>query len=95
MYLAHFGQVTEPARMAADLHRLIDAHAALGERHRHAGAERKRLLMEGVTAILLDESERQKWLLPREKLLALFALDIELNAQGMESWLDAGSARAG
>jgi glyoxylase-like metal-dependent hydrolase (beta-lactamase superfamily II) len=95
MYLAHFGRVTEPARMAADLHRLIDAHAALGERQRHAGAERKRLLMEGVTAILLDESERQKWLLPREKLLALFALDIELNAQGMESWLDAGSARAG
>jgi glyoxylase-like metal-dependent hydrolase (beta-lactamase superfamily II) len=89
IYVAHFGRLTNPAVLAGDLHRLIDAHAELGERHRHAGAERKRLLMEGVRSLVLAERERQKWRLPREKVLEVFALDIELNAQGLASWLDA------
>jgi hydroxyacylglutathione hydrolase len=88
IYVAHFGRLTNPAVLGADLHRLIDAHAALGERHRGAGAERKRLLMEGVSELVLAERERQKWRFPREKVLEVFALDIELNAQGLESWLD-------
>ena len=88
LYVTHFGRLTNPSELAADLHRLIDAHAELGERHRHAGAERKRLLMEGVRSLVLDESTRQKWHLPREEVLKIFALDIELNAQGIEFWLD-------
>ena len=89
VYVAHFGKLTNPTGLAADLHRLIDAHAELGERHRRAGAERKRLLTEGVRSLVLDESKRHGWRLPREKVLEVFALDIELNAQGIESWLDA------
>jgi len=89
LYVAHFGRLTNLAVLAADLHRLIDAHAELGERHRRAGAERKRLLKEGVRSLVLAEGERQGWRLPSEKLLEVFALDIELNAQGLESWLDA------
>jgi glyoxylase-like metal-dependent hydrolase (beta-lactamase superfamily II) len=88
LYVTHFGRLTNLTLLAADLHRLIDAHAALGERHRGAGAERKRLLTEGVTSLVLAERERQGWRLPREKVLEIFALDIELNAQGLESWLD-------
>jgi len=89
LYVTHFGRLTNLTVLAADLHRLIDAHAALGERHRRAGAERKRLLIEGVRSLVLAERERQGWRLPSEKLLEVFALDIELNAQGLESWLDA------
>jgi glyoxylase-like metal-dependent hydrolase (beta-lactamase superfamily II) len=89
-YITHFGRLTDLPRLAGDLHRLIDAHAALGERHRHAGAERKRLLIEGVRQLVLEERDRQAWALPSEKVLEVFALDIELNAQGLESWLDAG-----
>ena len=88
LYVAHFGRLTNLTVLAADLHRIIDAHAELGERHRRAGAERKRLLMEGVRSLVLDESARHGWRLPREKTLEIFALDIELNAQGIESWLD-------
>jgi len=36
---------------------------------------------------VLAERERQGWRLPSEKVLEVFALDIELNAQGIESWL--------
>jgi len=89
LYVTHFGRLTNLTVLAADLHRLIDAHAELGERHRRAGAERKRLLMEGVSALVLAERERQGWRLPSEKVLEVFELDIELNAQGLESWLDA------
>ena len=89
VYVAHFGRLTNPKALAADLHRLVDAHAELGERHRRAGAERKHLLTEGVRSLVLAERERQEWRLPREKVLEVFALDIELNAQGIESWLDA------
>lgn len=88
IYVTHFGRVSNLTVLARDLHRLIDAHAELGMRHRCAGAERKRLLMEGVSALVLAERERQKWRLPREKTLELFALDVELNAQGLEFWLD-------
>jgi len=89
LYITHFGRLTKPTALADDLHRLIDAHAELGVRHRRAGAERKRLLTEGVSAIVLAERERQNWRLPREEVLKIFALDIELNAQGLEFWLDA------
>lgn len=88
VYATHFGRLTNLTVLAADLHRLIDAHAELGERHRGAGAERKRLLTEGVSGLVLAERERQKWRFPMEKVLEGFALDIELNAQGLASWLD-------
>ena len=88
VYVTHFGRLTNLTVLAADLHRLIDAHAELGERHRHAGAERKHLLVEGVSSLVLAERARQGWRLPSEKVLEVFALDIELNAQGIESWLD-------
>jgi hypothetical protein len=38
LYVTHFGQVRDAPRLAADLHRLIDAHAELGEKNRFAGA---------------------------------------------------------
>lgn len=88
LYVTHFGRLADLGRLAADLHRLIDAHAALGERHRRAGAERKRLLKEGVSELVLAERALQAWRQPSEKVLEVFALDIELNAQGLEAWLD-------
>lgn len=89
LYVTHFGRLTNLTVLAADLHRLIDAHVELGERCRRAGAERKRLLREGVSSLVLAERGRQGWRLPSEKVLEVFALDVELNAQGLEVWLDA------
>lgn len=89
VYVAHFGQVREVPRLAADLKRLVAAHAALGRAHRRAGAGRFRLLKEGVSALVLAERARQGWPLSERETLDLFALDIELNAQGLSAWLDA------
>lgn len=59
IYVAHFGQLTNLTALAADLHRLIDAHAERGMRWRRAGRERKRLLKEGVSGLVLAERERR------------------------------------
>ena len=92
LYVTHFGQLRDVGRLAGDLHRLIDAHAALGERNRDAGEARLERLEQGVAEIVLSERARQGWRLAPEEVLRVFALDIELNAQGIAAWLDAGAA---
>ena len=91
LYVTHFGQVRDAARLSADLHRLIDAHAELGVRFRSAG-ERHERLREGIAALVLAEHARQGWRLAPEEALRVFALDIELNAQGIAAWLDRKAA---
>lgn len=91
VYLTHFGQVRDVQRCGDDLHRLIDAHVALAKTCAQdglSGEARSRHLRDGVRAIVLDEARRQHWPLDRPALLALFDLDIQLNAGGLEAWLD-------
>jgi len=88
VYVTHFGQATDTPRLAADLHRLIDAHVAVALAAKDAGAARKRLLMDGIARIVADEAERQGWPLRGQAALEFFAADVELNAQGLEAWLD-------
>lgn len=87
MYLTHYAQVTDVARLAADLHRLIDAHVAVAERHRAAGAARKALMEADLWALVGAEAQRQGWTLPEAVWRRLLALDVELNAQGLDVWL--------
>ena len=88
VYVTHFGGVGEVQRLAADLHRLIDAHVALARRHAGAGGQRHALLKQGLEKMVLDEARLKSWPLAPSAALALFATDIELNAQGLGVWLD-------
>lgn len=89
VYVAHFGRVREIPRLGADLHRLIDAHVALAEGCRDAGQDRHERLKAGIAELLRSEALRQGWTLDADALMQLFAIDIELNAQGLAAWLDA------
>lgn len=91
VYVTHFGQLRDIPRLAADLHRLIDAHARLALEHAHSGAQRHSNLARGVVQILLSEARRQGWTLPENDALEVFKFDIELNAQGLEAWLDSNT----
>lgn len=96
LYLTHFGQVRDIPRLGADLHRLVDGHAALAEHWRGAEpAERSAGLRDGVRALVLGEAGRQGWALPEERVLEVFSGDIVLNAAGLEAWLDASGASSG
>lgn len=90
LYVAHFGRLHDLRRMAADLHRLIDAHVAIALRHRDAGSARHGRMKAEISGLLLEEATRQRWSPSAERVLEVFALDVELNAQGLGAWLDAG-----
>lgn len=88
VYATHYGQATDTPRLAADLHRLIDAQVAVAVRARHTGTARKQNIMDGIAAIVAAEASRQDWPLQGQAALDFFGPDIELNAQGLEGWLD-------
>ena len=88
VYVTHFGGVGEVERLAADLHRLIDAHVALARMHAGASGQRHALIKQGLEKMVLDEARLKSWPLGRDEALELFATDIELNAQGLGVWLD-------
>ena len=95
IYLTHYAQVREVPRIAADVHRLIDAHVAMAKAIQASGArgeERHQRLKAGVRKLIADESVRQGWKLTPAALTEVFSVDDELNAQGLAIWLDAQPA---
>ncbi len=88
-FLTHFSEVRDVPRLAANLHRLIDAYAALGRHHQNDGDKRLANLHGGMQRLIVDEGRRQGLPYSDERILEVLGMDIELNAQGLESWLDA------
>lgn len=89
VYLTHFSQLRHPRDQAPILHRLVDAHAELALRLRDRGVERPALLHEGVRRLFLDEARRFGSRLSEERLMEVYGMDVELNAQGLDVWLTA------
>jgi glyoxylase-like metal-dependent hydrolase (beta-lactamase superfamily II) len=94
MFLTHYSRVGHTERLAADLHRLIDAHATLAEALHDAGPERDRLLQDGVRELLLGHVAAHGSRLSRERVLDVISMDVELNAQGLGAWLDSREAHS-
>jgi hydroxyacylglutathione hydrolase len=88
VYVTHYSQIRDIQAKGAVLHRLVDAHAELGLREKHAGPERPERLREGVKRIVLDEARRWGSHLPDERILEIYSHDIGLNTQGLGYWLD-------
>ncbi len=89
IYVTHFGQVRDVQRCGADLHRLVDELVRIALACRDAGEQRTEQLRQGVRSLLVREARHQGWPLSRDEMLALFELDIMLNAGGLQAWLDA------
>lgn len=88
IYVTHYSQVRDVPRLGSDLKRLIDAHGQLARRERNSGPSRHERLREGVAKLVIEEANRSSWRLRDEEALKVFAGDIELNAQGLGTWLD-------
>lgn len=88
IYLTHYSRITDVIRLGADLHRLIDAHAALGERWDACtdADERAAGLAAGVHRIVVEEARRQGG--NAQRWVQVLENDITLNAQGLAAWLD-------
>jgi glyoxylase-like metal-dependent hydrolase (beta-lactamase superfamily II) len=87
MLLTHYSRVTEIGRLADDLRRQIGGLVALGRRE-NGKPDRKGRLRAGVEELFLGWALDHGTPLPRERVRELLALDVELNAQGLEVWLD-------
>ena len=90
IYVTHYGQVRDIPRLGADLHRLIDVLVALALSLRDAGATRHAQIKCAIQKIVGEEAALNNWGLQGADALRLLDMDIELNAQGLGVWLDAG-----
>lgn len=88
LYLTHFGQITDIPRLAADMHRLIDAQIAAGLRERGSGPDRCERIKAGLRQLVVTEAETQGWGMKGDAACEFLSMDIDLNAQGIETWLD-------
>ncbi|MFK2905712.1 MBL fold metallo-hydrolase [Dyella ginsengisoli] len=88
MYLTHYGRVEQVERLAADLHAQIDAMVALA-REANGKPNRHETLKSALADLYASRAEAHGWLQGREALESLvLGMDITLNAQGLEVWLD-------
>jgi glyoxylase-like metal-dependent hydrolase (beta-lactamase superfamily II) len=87
-FLTHFGRVTGLARLARDLHEVIDAFVAMARAAAGSGRERHQRLIAGQHEILLPRLKAHGCRLDAERIDALLRFDYELNAQGLAVWLD-------
>ena len=89
MYLTHYGRVQDVARLAAELHEQIDAMVSLAQAC-DGGADRHRALVAALSGYYLERAQAHACALDDAAVLCLLEIDIELNAQGLEVWLDRG-----
>ncbi len=87
-YLTHFGKVTGLARLAGDLHELIEAYVDLTRAAPGTGEARHAWLKEAIAGLFLARLRAHGCTLDEAEIRALLANDIELNAQGLLVWWD-------
>jgi hydroxyacylglutathione hydrolase len=88
MYLTHYSRVTDLTRLAADLQRLIDAFVEIAEAAANVAEDMQRALIRAaLESLLRREASEQGWALQGNEAVALYATDLELNAQGLQLWL--------
>lgn len=87
LHLTHFGRIAEPRRCGDDLHEQIDAMVAIARRHAQAG-DRHAAIAAELAALYLARARTHGCEVDAARLAALLDVDIELNAQGLEVWLE-------
>lgn len=92
MFLTHYGKVSHVAELGRALLARIDAHVAIARAAATAGDGRKQALLAALSAYLMDELRAHGSALTHDQAMDVWGLDIELNAQGLEVWLDNAAA---
>lgn len=91
MYLTHYGRVTGVQKLAGDLAEQIDAMAVIGrdcESRCGSPADRHACLVAALRTLYLSRARAHGCPLGDAGVERVLAMDIELNAQGLASWLD-------
>jgi len=88
VFVTHFSRVGDVPRLAADLHRMLDAYVELGRAAPGGDAEARHIfLREGMRELLVSAALAHGCSLRGERLQEILEIDVELNAQGLGIWL--------
>ena len=88
IYLTHYGRIQDVPRMGQDLLRRLQAHIDIAQGECDAGQQRQERIAKRLGDYLLAEVRNQGCQLPESELFEIWAMDLELNAQGLVVWLD-------
>ncbi len=86
-FLTHYGRIAHLPRHADELHGLIDAHVSIARKLRDV-PDNHAALVDELGELLLRRIIAHGCKLTEETIRSLLKLDVELNAQGLENWLD-------
>ncbi|MGI9201148.1 MAG: MBL fold metallo-hydrolase, partial [Woeseiaceae bacterium] len=87
LYLTHYSEVRNLDRLAQDMHRGIDALVAIAHEHAHS-VDRTTALQEAIFAYFAAGLIDHGFTGDRDTMWSVLHLDVKLNAQGIEVWLD-------
>lgn len=87
MYLTHYDRVEDVERLAEDLHEQIDQMTQIA-RDRHGRPDRHAAIVHALGELYTARARKHGAPLDAAQVRKLLANDIELNAQGLEVWLD-------
>ena len=89
MYLTHYSRVGDVPALGKDLLRRLDALVAIAESASQlSGMRRHEQIKAQIATYLLGELKTHGCNLAEAVVLDIWATDLELNAQGLEVWLD-------
>lgn len=87
MFLTHYSRVTGVERLARDLHEQIDAMVVIARKHA-TDADRHARIMEDLAQLYIARVRAHGCTFDDARIREVLVMDIELNAQGLEVWLD-------
>ncbi len=88
MYLTHFSQIRDIPTRARDLRACLQSHVEIAQAARGNGQIRIDTIKAGLSDWVTQQSKQQDWSLQGDAAVRLLAMDIELNAQGLDVWLN-------
>lgn len=96
VYLTHYSRVGPVERLAAQMHAGIDAFVAIARRHASL-PDRNRRLEAALFEYFIERLDKHGYTGDRDSAWRILDIDVRLNAQGLEVWLDreAGTTAAG
>ncbi len=87
LYLTHYSRVESLERLASEMHAGIDAYVAIALEHED-GPDRNTTLQASLLEYYIQRLGEHGYTGDREAIMSTMSIDVPLNAQGLEVWLD-------
>jgi glyoxylase-like metal-dependent hydrolase (beta-lactamase superfamily II) len=90
LYLTHYSRVRNLDRLAAEMHEGIDAYVAMAREHQHE-ENRIESLRTTMFEYCVQRLAAHGYSGDRETMHSVLDIDVDLNSQGLEVWLERGN----